>query len=91
MAEAGENQQILAHYALLWETLAIQIHDLNEAKVVAMTGAFYNVLGDAGKRYLKDRMRYDFIDGLLVLDVANFLKRPHAVAALFLRPRRHAP
>lgn len=62
IAETGENQQIMANYALLWDTLAIQIHNLNEAKVVAMTGAFYNALDHAGRRYMQDRMRYDFIE-----------------------------
>jgi len=62
IADSGDNQLALANYARLWDTLAIQIHNLNEAKVVAMTGAFYNDLDHAGRRYMQDRMRYDFIN-----------------------------
>ncbi|KAB5559850.1 hypothetical protein GE09DRAFT_71119 [Coniochaeta sp. 2T2.1] len=53
----GESQQALAHFGQIWEMLAIQIHNLNEAKVVAMTGALYNALDHAGRRYMQDRMR----------------------------------
>jgi hypothetical protein len=60
--DAGENQQALANWAQLWDTLAIQVHNLNEAKLVAMTGAFYGALDHAGRRYMQDRMRYDFFD-----------------------------
>jgi hypothetical protein len=62
---SGENQQDLAYYAQLWDGLAIQIHNLNEAKVVAMTGAFFNALDHAGRRYMQDRMRYDSIERFL--------------------------
>jgi hypothetical protein len=52
-----ENEQVLAHYAQLWDMLAIQIHGLNETSVVAMHGNFYHHLGDGGRRYMQNRMR----------------------------------
>lgn len=61
-AGVGENQQSLAQYAQIWETLAIQLHNLNDASIVAMTGNLFRSLDHAGRRYMQDRMRYDFID-----------------------------
>jgi hypothetical protein len=59
--EVSENHEVLARYAQLWETLAIQIHGLNETSVVAMSGAFFHALDVGARRYLRDRMRYDFL------------------------------
>lgn len=85
--DSGENQQDLAYYAQLWEGLAIQIHALNEIKVVAMTGTFFNNLDHAGRRYMQDRMRYDFIRLFIECETLLIvLKGYYGVRARFLRP-----